>query len=117
PPAGDVTSRDDSTHLLREPAHERQPDPRPLAPSRELVLAAIERLEDPSHVPLGDPRPVIADDDADRVARRPTRERDPTRAAVRRILDRVVDQVEEHLQERVAFVPYGWQRLVHGHLE
>src|SRR5262245_18537009 len=90
-------------HRDRELPHEREADARAHRLARELVLGAIEELEDLLHLALRDAGTEVAHGEQQgAVALRPAR--DLHRLALRagRELERVVDEVDEDLRERVA---------------
>src|SRR5215216_1411206 len=90
---------DAPTHPLDQLAADIEPEPGSADALRHVRIQAVELLEDPGLVVVGNPHSFVDDPEHDRPVSRLQAELDPT--AARRVLHGVVDEVHEDLASPV----------------
>lgn len=91
-----------TTHLLHQAAHQGEADPGAAALAGELVLTAIERLEDLLEVTRRNPRTVVRHIERHTATLGAAGDHHLLGGGATRVLDGIVDEVEENLVEGIA---------------
>src|SRR5262245_33930394 len=98
-----IAALDLALHPRDQSTYEREPDAGAGLRARELVLRAVERLEDRAELSFVDARAAVGDRDANpAVVRGSAAHADAAFLACAAVLERVVEQVEQHLRQRIA---------------